>query len=176
VIKSSLAIPRYSASLGASYNIIGVLIDTRPHTEQITGYNGTTYYYTKWATELIIWNGKFVNGTTTNQQVLNNGGVTIMESSAPPGVNSTRSALSLLAPSVVCTTHTAPGGATETTCQTLNQSNGAYIKKIRGLAVIVSPQSGAVTWLNDKNLRWYQVTSETVGIDRLLAIADTLIP
>lgn len=56
------------------------------------------------------------------------------------------------------------------------QSSGAYITKVRGLAVVISPQNNTVTWLDDKNLRWYQVASETVSINRLLTIANTSIP
>src|SRR5437870_13717889 len=40
---------------------------------------------------------------------------------------------------------------------TVSQSGDAYITKINGLAVIVAPSGATITWLDDKNLRWYDI-------------------
>jgi hypothetical protein len=133
------------------------------------------YHYLRWQAEIFIWNGRFLNGTTTAEQMLQTGGVIVRETPSPPGVNSTKSALEILAPTTVCGTRIVSGGTTQTTCQTISQSGGAYITKMGGLAVVVSPQSDAVTWLDDKNLRWYEITSGTVEINQLLSLAETLI-
>jgi len=179
VIHSSLIVPQYSAYLGDSYTIIGVLLGRGPNgttqTVQVTGDNGIVYTYQRWQAEIFVWNGQFLNGTTTAGQVLASGGVIVRETPSPPGVNSTKSALEILAPNTVCATRTMSGGTTQTTCQTFSQTGGAYVKKIGGLAVVVSPQSNTVAWLDDKNLRWYEITSDTVGINQLLGLAEALI-
>lgn len=179
IIHSSLTIPTLSANLGDSYSIVGVLVAAGPngstHMNQVTGYNGTVYHYLTWQAELFIWNGPFDNGTTTFQHIMQNGGVTITETPSPPGVNSTRSAMEILAPTPTCVASTESNGATQTTCQTPSQSSSAYITKIGSFAVVVSPQSGTVTWLDDRNLRWYQISSDSVGISQLIGLAQALI-
>jgi hypothetical protein len=178
-IHSSLSLPSYSQYLGSSYRIIGALISRGSNgtaqVVQVIGYNGTVVSYERWQASIFIWNGLFQNGTTTAQQILNSGGVEVMETPSPPGVNSTRSALEILAPTTECATRTLTGGGTQTKCQTLSQSGGDYMTKIGGLAVVVSPQSHTVTWLNDVSLRWFEVTSNSVGTSQLLGVAGSLI-
>lgn len=172
-ISSPLMLPTDTSILGASYRAMGAGVISKPHVADVTGYDGVKRSFADWVVQIVLWNGDFVNGTTTNREILNNGGVVITESSSPAGVNSTRSALDRLAPPVLCRTN---GASTTTTCRTITSNSGGYIVNIRGLAVIVYPEGHTVIWLNDKTLRWFEITSETVGIDQLLTLARSIIP
>ncbi|MBI2185377.1 MAG: hypothetical protein HYU39_10535 [Thaumarchaeota archaeon] len=171
LINDSLVLPSDTSMLGPSYRALGAGVIGRPHLDEVTGHDGVNRIFNSWVAEVILWNGIFVNGTTTNREILENGGVVIQEASAPAGVNTTRSALDRIAPVELC-----KNDAQGTTCQTVASSSSGYIVSIRGMAVIVYPEGRAVIWLDDKNLRWYEIASETVEVDKLLALARTMIP
>ena len=183
LVNGSIAIPQFSVYLGSSYRVIGVEVDMGGNwTSQgqtsyvtVTLANGTVYRYPGWRTSAYIWDGQFRNGSTTADQVLSSGGVEVTESPSPPGVNSTRSAEAFISGTVQCVTETISGETTQTTCQTASGWGGTYITKFEGFALIVNPSSGTVTWLDDRGLHWFSVTSNSVGIDELLAMAETMI-
>jgi hypothetical protein len=171
VINASLVLPSDISVLGPAYRVLGAQVIVQPRLDEVTGYDGVNRTFSRWMVHIILWNRNFVNGTTTNREILENGGVVIEESSAPAGVNSTRSALSLIAPPELCRTD-----ASGTVCETVTSSSSSYIINVRGMAVIVFPRGYTVVWLDDKNLRWYDITSQTIQVNQLLILAKSMIP
>jgi hypothetical protein len=167
-----------ASAFGGSYRIQGVLTGGKPQPQTFPSYDGkTNHTILEWNAGIIIWDKNVVNGTTTDTYLFRNGGIVLGEAPAPPGVNSTRSALDLLAPPVLCHTFTDTANAsTQTSCQTVTTAAGdGYITKINGFAVIVYPSGDAITWLDDRNLMWYDISSGSVGIAQLLQFAKLMI-
>jgi hypothetical protein len=110
-----------------------------------------------------------VNGTTTNIEILNSGGVAVVETEAPGETNSSAAAQGWLAPPQSCITHDG-----NTTCQTESSSGSDYVVIQNGLSIVVNPNGNELTWLDGRNQMWVDVVGGTQSIPEILALANTL--
>lgn len=153
--------------LGPSFHILGVRINDLPNNVTSQGAGGATASMIEWSVTIFMWNGPFINGSTTNTQILNSGGVAIVESPAPPNAKSLDSAQALLSGGVLCRNST----STES-CTTV--PNDGYLVHQGGFAIIVDPIGHQLTWLDDVNHVWVNVVGGVNSVSLLLALAQTI--
>jgi len=167
VLGAKIILPE-TTSLGQSFKVVGVRINTPPTNMTYTTIDGQAKTFTYWSVTLFVWNQAFVNGTT-NLTIFNSGGIAIVETSAPPGGNSSASAQEQTSPPTACMT-----GTNGTSCRTGYSPEQAYITKSNGLSIVVSPVTNQLSWLDDKRNLWVNVVGGTVPMSELLELANSL--
>jgi hypothetical protein len=160
-INHSLILPDYSL-LGSSYRILGVRIDGVPN------LNGTPGQV-PWAVTLYLWNGTFVNGTTTSDEVLHAKGIMVLETGLPGPANSTAFAQAALAQQPVCVTK-----AGNTTCQTESNTGSSYVLNQNGLSIVVNPHGSQLTWVDDRRDIGVAIIGGSHSVQEVLNMANTL--
>jgi hypothetical protein len=115
-----------TTTLGPSYRVIGVSLDFLDLTAT-KGY--------QWSAMIYVWNGTFVNGTTTDSDIQSSRGVVIQEARVPSTVQLSQEALPQ--PPVHCVSFVKNGSSSCTT-QTNTVSN--HIVNQTGEIVLVNPQ------------------------------------
>jgi hypothetical protein len=120
---------------------------------------------------IYYWNQPFFNGSTTINDILNTGGIAIVESPAPPGVNDSAIAKEAGAPLVVCQGKSRSSQCTATSTVTGN----AYTVTQNGVPITVNPYTPELYWADDKQLLYLDLVGGSgVSIIQLLGIADTM--
>ncbi len=161
-LNHELILPNPS-TLGPSFKIVGVRINGLP------AQAGAAWR--PWSATFFLWNQTFVNGTTTNIDVLGSAGVAIVETAAPPSSkwNSTLAAQDLLTPGPIC----AINAGNSTTCSTDSYSGGSYITKQNSLAIVVAPNND-LTWLDDRNGVWMNVIGGSLTLQEAMNLANSM--
>jgi hypothetical protein len=169
IVHRSLALPN-TATLGPSYRVLGGYVYGAVDLTATNSNQWEVLYYISNATS--AW---FVNGTTTNEDVLKSGGIEIMETGIPPAMplNSSASAQSMLGPAISCVTQNSAAGQSST-CTTLSYTGRSYIVTQNGLSIVVNPQAPALTWIDERNHVGIVISGQTQSVQQLLAFADSL--
>lgn len=96
------------------------------------------------AATIYVWNGTFVNGSTTAQDVLNGKGIAIVESPvAAGGPDSAAAAQTMIAPPESCVEQ-----AGVSSCTTDSTTTSDYIVTQNGLSIVVNPSGNQLTWVD----------------------------
>jgi hypothetical protein len=170
IIHQSLILPNATA-LGPSYGILGVMVEGP--------VNLTATNESPWNVLIYLSNqsaSSFVNGTTTDLDVLKNGGVVVGEDGVPPGMplNSTAAAEADLAPQVICVGKGMNPTPADSSCTTQSYTGQSYIVTQNGLSIVVNPEGPALTWVDDRNRMGMSIDGETQSIQQLLDLANTM--
>ena len=110
IVQGRLIIPNASV-LGSGWSIKGAEIAVPP--QNVTTSNGIVF--NKWAVDMIISNGQFINGTTPSGAFLGDS-VIVAEGSSTSYYNSSEAAQQFISPAQNCTTTTLSNNATSSTC------------------------------------------------------------
>ena len=129
-INHTLILPSL-ATLGASFRITGVSLDLL----NLTATNGY-----QWGVTIYIWNGAFVNGTTTDRAIQQANGVIISEVGFPPSKQLTQETLPEPPVSCVSPVNGNP------TCTTQTNTGRNYLVTQNGETILVNPDAH-VLWL-----------------------------
>lgn len=165
---SSFIMPDLSI-LGSSFSIIGVSINTPPTNLNVTEANGSLAPFTYWSVTFFLWNGTFVNGTTTNVDIFESGGMAIVETPSSANQNSTSAEEQEIQPEQACNTN-----SNITTCYPFSSSRPSYLEEMNGLSVIVSPSNNNLTWLDDRQDIWVNIVGGAVPMSKLLELAEQM--
>lgn len=170
IIHQSLILPNMSV-LSSSYKILGVVIEGP--------VNLTATNQAPWNVRIFLWSqptSSFVNGTTTDAEVLGTGGVEIAEDGVPAGMplNSTAAAQADLAPQVFCTGKGMHPTPADSSCTTQSYTGQNYIISQNGLSLVVNPERPALTWIDDRNRMGVTLFGETQSVQQLLDLANTM--
>jgi len=132
---------------------------------------------------IYLWNGVFVNGTTTYQQIMNANGVAIYESTVDtaPGANATLAAENLVNQNhfqTITQTITGSDGKTTAIQSTITRDTNqwAYVESINGTPVVVNPTDHSLTWLDTIRHAWITISGPSVPIANLISFAPSLMP
>ena len=148
--------------LGPSFRIIGVRIDGTPN---IGASNRSQV-----AVTVYVWNGVFVNGSTTAEDVLNGKGVAIVESIiAPGGPDSAATAQSMIAPQQSCVVRNGV-----TSCTTDSTTNSDYIVTQNGMSIVVNPSGSQLTWIDPNRLVYVNIVGGSNSIQNVLILASSM--
>lgn len=162
IVPNSIAI----SATGSSLRIIGVRINPSPPSS--------------WSVAIYLWNDTFVNGSTTLQDVAASGGISLVETSMPAGVNGTAIAQEELGAATVNICLTSPSSSAQKQCQALppaqqSANDGSYIVSHDGFSIIVNPFGNEVSWIDGRNLVSVDVGAlNTYSIGQLLSLAETM--
>lgn len=141
----------------ASLMIIGVQVESSSPT---------------WQVDIFLWNQPFINGSTTVQDILSSGGVVMVESPTPPGVNSAAMAQKAVTPPTVC--RTTSGSSQPQDCQTMTGS-GSYVVTENGLSVVVNKFGNEVSWTDDRQLMFVDMEGGAgISMSQLLALSESM--
>jgi len=170
IIHQSLILPNATV-LGPSYRILGAMVRGP--------VNLTATNESPWEVLVYLSNqsaSSFVNGTTTNLDVLKDGGVEIVEDGAPLGMplNSTAAAQAGLAPPVICVGKGMNPTPADSSCTTQSHTGGNYIVTQNGLSLVVNPEWPALTWTDDRNRMGVSIVGGTQSVQQLLDLANTM--
>jgi hypothetical protein len=168
VINHTLILPN-TTILGPSYRTVGAFFESPVN---LTATNGQT-----WNVMLIISSGSspFVNGTTTDTDILNSGGIEIDEVGIPFGeaLNSAAEAQSVLGPTTACVSPSLIPGS-NSSCTTQSYTGRSYIVMQNGLAIIVNPEEPALTWTDDRNHMGIEIFGQTQTVQQLLNLTNSM--
>ncbi len=112
-------------SLGPSYKIVGASVGLVDPTANDSSQSVASIY---------IWNGTFVNGTTTDSDILQAGGVMIVEGFLPSSFQMAQEVLP--APSTACVSSVKDGSSS---CTTITNTLGEYLVGQGGETILVNP-------------------------------------
>jgi hypothetical protein len=155
--------------LGPSYTIVGAYIDGPVNLTAASGQ--------QWNVMLFISSGAspFVNGTTTDTEILKSKGIQIDEVGLPTGgpLNSAAVAQSILGPTTVCVSPSLiPGPASS--CTTQSYAGHSYIATQNGLSIIVNPEGPVLSWTDDRNYMGLEITAQNQTVQQLLDLASSM--
>jgi hypothetical protein len=171
IIHHSLILPNATA-LGPSYRVLGAFV--------YGPVNLTSTNNNQWTVLIYLANqslsASFVNGTTTNADVVNGGGVEITEAGPPPGVplNSTAYAEANLAPTVLCAGKGMNPTPADSSCTTYSYTGQGHIVTQNGLSIFANPEPPRLSWMDDRNRIAVNLTGETQTVQQPLGVADTM--
>ncbi len=170
IIHQSLILPDVTV-LGPSYRILGAMVEGP--------VNLTATNQSPWEVLIYLSNqptSSFVNGTTTDLDVLKSGGVVIAEDGVPTGMalNSTAAAQADLAPQVLCTGKGMNPTPADSSCTTQSYTGNGYIVTQNGLAIVVNPGGPGLVWVDNRNRMGVSIDGDTQTVQQLLDLASTL--
>ena len=165
---SRLILPN-TTILGSNFNVIGAIILQTPQTQNFTETNGSMTTYVQWGSTIYVWNQTFVNGSTTNLDVFDSGGIAIIESGSASGLSSLSVAEQDLGTPPICNVQTTP-----TTCHTTTYSGPDYITTVNGQSVVVSPEDGELYWYDSNRAMTVNIVAPDVPMSTLLQIAGNM--
>lgn len=125
LVNESLILPN-ATILGPSYRIVGVSLDLL----NLTATNGY-----RWGVAIYVWNGTFVNCTTTDADIQQGKGVIIAEGGFPSTKQLTQETLP--EPPVSCVSFVKNRSST---CSTQTNTGGDYLVTQNGETILVNPQ------------------------------------
>lgn len=178
MIGHPLVVPSGTTTLGLGMRVVGAYSPGPP--TRVVYDNGGQSFMASSAT-IYIWNGVFVNGTTTYQQIMNSNGVAIYESTVDtaPGANATLAAENLVNQNhfqTITQTITGSDGKTTAIQTTITRDTNqwAYVESINGTPVVVNPIDHSLTWLDTIRDVWITISGPSVPIANLISFAPSL--